>query len=123
MAKLYSILQKKDFNFSFNLNLNGSSFLSFIPIGKETNVNLTSNWAHPIFSGASLPDQHNITADGFTAHWKELHLNRNYPQQWLGNGQNINSSSFGVDLLLAVDEYQNQLDQLNMLSYSFHSLS
>ncbi|MGB0886613.1 MAG: cell envelope integrity protein CreD [Vicingaceae bacterium] len=97
---------KKDIKFSFDLNLNGSSFLNFIPIGKETNVNLTSNWAHPSFSGASLPDKHEITADGFTAHWKELHLNRNYPQQWLGNSHNIGGSSFGVDLLLAVDEYQ-----------------
>jgi len=95
-----------DYAFSFDLNLNGSSFLNFIPIGKETNVNLESNWAHPSFSGASLPDEHNITKDGFTAHWKELHLNRNYPQQWLGNSHNVFDSSFGVDLLLAVDEYQ-----------------
>ncbi|MDG1476572.1 MAG: cell envelope integrity protein CreD, partial [Vicingaceae bacterium] len=97
---------KNDFNFSFDLNLNGSSFLKFIPIGKETNVNLNSDWAHPSFTGASLPDKHEITAEGFTAHWKELHLNRNYPQQWLGNSHNINNSTFGVDLLLAVDEYQ-----------------
>jgi len=97
---------KTDYNFSFDLNLNGSSFLNFIPIGRETNVNLISDWPHPSFSGASLPENRNITADGFTAHWKELHLNRNYPQQWLGNSHNINSSSFGVDLLLAVDEYQ-----------------
>jgi inner membrane protein len=97
---------KKDYSFSFNLNLNGSSFLKFIPIGKETNVNLTSEWAHPSFSGSSLPDEHEITNDGFTAHWKELHLNRNYPQEWLGNSHKVNDSSFGVDLLLAVDEYQ-----------------
>lgn len=97
---------KKTYPFSFDLNLNGSSFLNFIPIGKETNVDITSNWAHPSFSGASLPDKHNITKDGFTAHWKELHLNRNYPQQWLGDAHNVYSSSFGVDLLLAVDEYQ-----------------
>ncbi len=92
--------------FSFDLNLNGSSFLNFIPIGKETNIDISSNWAHPSFSGASLPDEREISKDGFTAHWKELHLNRNYPQQWLGNIHNINESSFGVDLLLPVDEYQ-----------------
>ncbi len=96
----------KKYAFNFDLNLNGSSFLNFIPIGKETNINLTSNWAHPSFSGASLPDEREITKDGFTAHWKELHLNRNYPQQWLGDIHNINGSSFGVDLLLPVDEYQ-----------------
>ena len=97
---------KKNYPFSFDLNLNGSSFLNFIPVGKETNIDITSNWAHPSFSGASLPDEREITKDGFTAHWKELHLNRNYPQQWLGNIHNVNNSSFGVDLLLPVDEYQ-----------------
>lgn len=97
---------KKSFNFSFNLNLNGSSFLSFIPVGKETNVSIQSNWAHPSFNGSSLPDEREITKDGFKAHWKELHLNRNYPQQWLGNIHNVYDSSFGVDLLLPVDEYQ-----------------
>ena len=97
---------KKSYPFSFDLNLNGSSFLNFIPIGKETNVNINSNWPHPSFSGASLPDEREITKDGFTAHWKELHLNRNYPQQWLGDIHNVYDSSFGVDLLLPVDEYQ-----------------
>jgi inner membrane protein len=97
---------KKDYSFAFDLNLNGSSFLNFVPIGKETNVNMSSGWAHPSFSGASLPDEHEINEKGFTAHWKELHLNRNYPQQWLGNSHNVYDSSFGVDLLLAVDEYQ-----------------
>ncbi len=97
---------KKSFNYSFNLNLNGSSFLSFIPVGKETNVSIQSNWAHPSFNGSSLPDEREITKDGFKAHWKELHLNRNYPQQWLGNIHNVYDSSFGVDLLLPVDEYQ-----------------
>jgi len=97
---------KKKYNFSFDLNLNGSTYLNFIPVGKETNVYITSNWAHPSFTGASLPDEREITKDGFTAHWKELHLNRNYPQQWLGNIHHINSSAFGVNLLLPVDEYQ-----------------
>ncbi len=97
---------KKSFAFAFDLNLNGSNYLDFIPVGKETNVALKSNWAHPSFNGASLPDERDITKDGFTAHWKELHLNRNYPQQWLGSSQNVYDSAFGVDLLLPVDEYQ-----------------
>lgn len=35
-----------------------------------------------------------------------LHLNRNYPQQWLGSNKEVSNSTFGVDLLLSVDEYQ-----------------
>lgn len=97
---------KKNHSFSLDLNLNGSTYLNFIPVGKESNINITSNWAHPSFSGASLPDEREINKDGFKAHWKELHLNRNYPQMWLGDSHNIYNSAFGVDLLLPVDEYQ-----------------
>jgi inner membrane protein len=95
--------------FSFDLNLNGSQYLNFIPVGKETNVNIKSDWPHPSFNGASLPDERNITKDGFTANWKELHLNRNYPQQWIENLHNIYDYSFGVDLLLPVDGYQKSI--------------
>jgi inner membrane protein len=39
-----------------------------------------------------------------------LHLNRNYPQAWLGSRLStnlaINESAFGIDLLLPVDNYQ-----------------
>ena len=96
----------KKYDFNFDLNLNGSSFISFIPVGKETNVDLNSTWAHPSFIGSSLPKPREVTDQGFTAHWRELHLNRNYPQQWLGGSQNIHDYTFGVDLLLPVDQYQ-----------------
>lgn len=100
------ITLRKKYPFSFDLNLNGSNYLDFIPVGRETNVHMKSNWAHPSFSGSSLPDSREVTKDGFTAHWKELHLNRNYPQEWTDNSHNIYSYSFGIDLLLPVDEYQ-----------------
>lgn len=96
----------KEYAFDFDLNLNGSSFLKFIPVGKETNVSLISDWAHPSFNGSFLPDERKIDKDGFKAHWKVLHLNRNYPQQWTQNTHNVHNSSFGVDLLVPVDEYQ-----------------
>ena len=96
----------KEYRFDFNLNLNGSTYLKFIPIGKETNVTLSSNWIHPSFNGAFLPDEREINKEGFSAHWKVLHLNRNYPQQWVQDTHNIHNSSFGVDLLVPVDQYQ-----------------
>ncbi|MCB0401089.1 MAG: cell envelope integrity protein CreD [Flavobacteriales bacterium] len=100
---------RKNYPFAFDLNLNGSHYLNFIPVGKETNITLRSDWSHPSFTGASLPDEREIGPNGFTAHWKELHLNRNYPQEWLGNAHNIYNYSFGVDLLLPVDEYQKSM--------------
>lgn len=93
-------------SFSFNLNLRGSEELYFIPLGKNTGVTLHAPWPNPKFYGAYLPDNHNITEKGFTANWHLLHLNRNYPQRWLGNQYNVAESSFGVNLLIPVDHYQ-----------------
>ncbi|MCY7349683.1 MAG: cell envelope integrity protein CreD [Cytophagaceae bacterium] len=108
--------------FTANLVLNGSSELRFLPFGKETTVTLTSKWGSPSFTGAFLPDRRTVTEEGFSASWKVLHYNRNYPQQGLGaflpkksateyQGQVVmeprdETGTFGVRLLLPVDEYQ-----------------
>ena len=98
-----------DWKFSLDLNFNGSSSLNFIPIGKSTNVSVKSAWGNPSFEGAFLPDQREISKDGFTAKWNVLHLNRPYPQSFRGATQGIYESSFGVNLLVPVDEYQKSM--------------
>lgn len=92
-------------DFSFELNLNGSSNLFFAPFGKETKVKLKSDWANPSFTGTFLPDSHEVTEEGFTANWSVLELNRNYAQQGV-DGYIPDASHFGVRLMLPVDEYQ-----------------
>lgn len=96
------------FNFSFNLQLQGSQYLGFTPLGKETTVKLTSEWPDPSFTGSFLPDDRSVTDEGFSATYKILELNRNYPQFWVGdrNIENIQQSAFGVNLLLPVNDYQ-----------------
>lgn len=94
------------YNFNLTIDLKGSSRLYFTPVGKVSNISLTSEWPTPSFNGAFLPDQHKVSDKGFTANWKVLHLNRNYPQQWTSNQYNISSSEFGIDLKLPVDNYQ-----------------
>ena len=97
------------YNFSFNLDLNGSENLFFMPLGKTTDVHLSSTWDTPSFMGAFLPDNREVSEEGFKADWKILHLNRNYPQIWKENTFSINQSSFGVNLLFPVDEYQKSM--------------
>jgi inner membrane protein len=120
------------FNFEVDINLNGSKEIDFLPFGKTTKVTIESPWGTPSFVGISLPDERQITDKGFKAVWEELHLNRNYPQQGVGNfiGRDLSqhnsheldavaasysgkqetyglqSGTFGVKLLLPVDEYQ-----------------
>jgi inner membrane protein len=97
------------FTFNFKLDLKGSQKLHFSPVGKVTNINMTSNWSNPSFNGAFLPDTRKIDENGFNANWNILHLNRNYPQAWIGSNQEIESSGFGVDLILPVDSYQKSM--------------
>lgn len=92
--------------FSFDLSLNGSQKLRFIPVGKTTEVDLHSTWSHPSFDGAFLPDTHTINPDGFEARWTVLDLNRNFPQAWMGNAFRLNQSEFGLELFTPVDAYQ-----------------
>jgi len=119
--------QSKEISFDFNLNLNGSSTIYFLPFGKETKVNISSTWSNPSFEGSFLPDNREISNSGFKAQWKVLHLNRNYPQQGRGsfvkspdrsNDDNNesdevrtndnsygNAAGFGIKFMLPVDEY------------------
>ncbi|MGE0077986.1 MAG: cell envelope integrity protein CreD [Bacteroidales bacterium] len=99
-------VENSEYSFSFNVALNGSRSISFVPVGKETNVHIESPWANPSFEGAFLPYDREITDKDFKSTWKVLELNRNYPQKWIDSDVNLKESSFGVALLLPVETYQ-----------------
>ncbi len=91
------------------LHLKGSHSLHFSPLGETTTVQLTSAWNDPGFTGSFLPVSHNITPDGFTADWKVLHFNRNFPQSWKGDKYKMGGSDFGVELVTVADHYQKNI--------------
>ncbi|WP_462250775.1 cell envelope integrity protein CreD [Ekhidna sp.] len=101
-------LLSQTIDFNFSLDLQGSRNLSFTPLGNTTVVNLKSPWPSPSFDGNFLPDEREITEEGFTASWSVLQLNRNYPQSWIGGShkENLEYSAFGVNLILPLDDYQ-----------------
>jgi inner membrane protein len=105
------INDQNNYSFSFDLKLQGSHFLKFIPLGRDTHVQLVSDWKNPSFSGSFLPESRNVSEEGFDANWQVLELNRNYPQFWIGdrNIQEVHKSSFGVDLLLPINDYQKSM--------------
>ncbi|MFY7860866.1 MAG: cell envelope integrity protein CreD [Chitinophagales bacterium] len=100
-----SIDDSSAMNFSCQLSLKGSQNIKFAPLGRETQVRLNSGWANPSFDGSFLPDSSNVSEKGFSAYWKILQLNRNYPQTWINNTYDVSSSYFGVNLKLSVDGY------------------
>lgn len=93
-------------NFQFKLNLKGSESLNFAPLGETTEVILQSNWNDPGFTGSFLPAEHTINKDGFTASWKVLDFNRNFPQRWKNDEYRITEADFGVKLITVADHYQ-----------------
>lgn len=94
--------------FSFNLKVNGSESLKFIPIGKETDVRMNSNWHSPSFDGNFLPDDgsREITNEGFKASWKVLQINRQFQQEFFNQLPDLEEFAFGAKLIIPVDEYQ-----------------
>lgn len=107
-----SAIKNTSTTFNYTLNLKGSQALSFLPLGKTTDVELKGNWPSPSFDGRYLPDTRSITDKGFSAQWRMLYYNRPFPQQWtgdnsmLGNVKKQQDATFGVKLRLPVDQYQ-----------------
>ncbi|MBW6534451.1 MAG: cell envelope integrity protein CreD [Mariniphaga sp.] len=101
-------LSQQDFpaHFQFTLNLKGSESLNFAPLGETTEVTLHSDWKDPGFIGSFLPAEHTINNEGFTASWKVLDFNRNFPQQWKNEEYRVTDSDFGVRLVTVADHYQ-----------------
>lgn len=119
--------------FSVRLHLKGSQSMQFAPLGRTTRVRLASDCPTPSFNGSFLPEQRDVTDSGFTAAWKVLNLNRNYPQNFTSDwkDQNLNTRStrhfgesyndnplalFGVDLLLPVEQYQQAIRSVKYAS-------
>ncbi len=92
--------------FEFDVRLNGRKSLNVVPVGKSTDVHLEADTGSPSFTGQFLPDRRTIDQDQFTADWNVLALNRDFPQQWLGDAHAIESKSFGVELMAPVDHYR-----------------
>ncbi len=95
--------------FSSSLSINGSGAYRVAPVGKVTRARCSSPWRDPSYEGAFLPEPSVVPATtdtGFTADWTVLHLNRPYPQEFIGDHREaIAESAFGVRLMQPVDEY------------------
>ena len=99
------LIPGKKVSFSMSLSLSGSEGLLLTPLGKTTVSHLSSVWKSPSFNGNFLPIKRAVDENGFSADWEVTHLNRNFPQSWIGSAFHPMESSFGVDLFQPVDHY------------------
>ncbi len=97
--------------FDFALNIRGSARLHVSPLGRQTDVTISSDWPHPSFDGAFLPKSRSISDAGFEASWSVPYLARGFPATWTVPqkshlGSAIGNSSFGVSFYQPVNFYQ-----------------
>jgi inner membrane protein len=71
------------FDFAFKLALNGRDEFGFRPLGRQSEIAMSSNWPHPSFVGTPLPANHEISRDGFSASWSISHIATGSPLSWL----------------------------------------
>jgi len=98
------------FSFSLNLKLTGTESFSIVPIGKETRVNITSDWPHPKFVGNFLPADSSISDKGFSANWQTSFFATNMQEDFMqcankNNCMGFNEKQFGVNFIDPVDQY------------------
>jgi inner membrane protein len=107
-----SSINNNEIPFDYTLDLKGSEGLSFLQLGKTTDVQVNGNWSSPSFDGNHLPDERKVNINGFSASWRMMYYNRPFPQQWAGlqktldNDKKLEDATFGVKLRLPVDQYQ-----------------
>ena len=82
--------------FRLTYRVRGSSSLMVRPYGETTEVRMHSDCPDPSFTGDFLPSEREVTEDGFTARWAVSEINRGNPDD----------TSFGVNLLQGVTQYQ-----------------
>ncbi len=82
--------------FRLTYRVKGSSSLKVRPYGETTEVKMRSDCPDPSFVGDFLPSEREVRADGFTARWSVSEINRGNPDD----------TSFGVNLLQGVTQYQ-----------------
>jgi len=95
-------------SYVMTLGLNGAESLMAAPVGRTSRIKITSDWPHPSFFGAFLPDGSQISDTGFEATWTIPHLARPLPQIAREDFDSTarNNTAFGVRFFQPNDFYQ-----------------
>jgi inner membrane protein len=96
--------------FNISIAIQGGQLVRFLPVGQDTHVVVSADWASPSFQGSFLPANSNITDSGFDAAWDISYLSRDIPLHWKAYGSDrerldYSASFFGVDFFRAIDTY------------------
>ncbi|EKS3852246.1 cell envelope integrity protein CreD [Klebsiella pneumoniae] len=98
----------KPLEIAFSLDLNGTGKFSLVPLGRNSELQLTSNWPHPGFLGSFLPTQREVSAAGYRAHWQSSWF-ANDMGSYFKDDMEIPWSrlpAFSADVMSLADQYQ-----------------
>lgn len=98
----------KPLEIAFSLDLNGTGEFSLVPLGRNSELQLTSNWPHPGFLGSFLPTQREVSAAGYRAHWQSSWF-ANDMGSYFKDDMEIPWSrlpAFSADVMSLADQYQ-----------------
>ncbi|HBW7352023.1 TPA: cell envelope integrity protein CreD [Klebsiella pneumoniae] len=98
----------KPLEIAFSLDLNGTGEFSLVPLGRNNELQLTSNWPHPGFLGSFLPTQREVSAAGYRAHWQSSWF-ANDMGSYFKDDMEIPWSrlpAFSADVMSLADQYQ-----------------
>lgn len=101
-------LEPKTLALDVSFNLAGTGSFAVVPVGRNSEMTLSSNWPHPGFMGYYLPVKHQISESGFQANWQSSWFANNM-QSWFAEGESPEWSSipaFSVTVATPADQYQ-----------------
>ncbi|RAU50464.1 cell envelope integrity protein CreD [Pseudocitrobacter sp. RIT415] len=98
----------KKFNLDFSLVLSGTGNFSVVPLGRNSELVLNSNWPHPNFIGDFLPVKREVSPTGFQARWQSSWFANNLGEQFADADKFASPDlpSFNVAVATPADHYQ-----------------
>lgn len=104
----WEMLNAKSVDLEMSLNLNGTGSFSVVPVGRNSELTLRSNWPHPGFMGDYLPSKREISASGFEAHWQSSWFANNLESQFtaIEPPEFRTVPAFSVTVATPADQYQ-----------------
>lgn len=101
-------LEAKTFALEVSLNLAGTGSFAVVPVGRNSEMMLNSNWPHPGFMGDYLPVKHQIGGSGFQANWQSSWFANNM-ESWFNDKESPEWEAlpaFSVTVATPADQYQ-----------------
>lgn len=101
-------LEAKTFALDVSLNLAGTGSFAVVPVGRNSEMMLNSNWPHPGFMGDYLPVKHQIGESGFQANWQSSWFANNM-ESWFNDKESPEWEAlpaFSVTVATPADQYQ-----------------